>query len=265
MGPSNVHELGSNEGISVTNLTLLVPLAGIVASESALFFDSLGVALWLHLLTLGFCVLAPRYVHDADHLFQVLALVPLFRLVNLGMPVFFELTLLWFPLIYAPVVPAVYLVARTRDDVSLQFNWRALVYLLPAAVVVSVVMGMIEYAIVRPDALVPAWDIPNVLLLSVVMIGFVGFVEEALFRGVLQRALEARLGVLPGLLLASALFGLLHAGYHSPVEILFAAGVGLVYGIIYDRTDSLGLITVMHGVLNVTLFGLVPLFPQFRL
>lgn len=263
MRSSNVHQLGPNKEISVLDLVLVVPLLGIVASETALYFGQFNMSLWLHLLTLLGCLIAPRFV--AEDLFQVLALVPLFRLVNLGMPVFFELTLLWFPLIYAPIVPAVYLVAQSRDDVSLQFNTRALVMLLPLALLASVIMGMIEYHIIEPSALIPTWTVPNVLLLSIVMIGFVGFVEEALFRGVVQRAFESRFGIVPGLLIASVLFGLLHSGYGAPVEIVFASSVGLIYGVIYYYTDSLGLITVMHGVLNIVLFGFVPLFPQYAL
>jgi membrane protease YdiL (CAAX protease family) len=47
--------------------------------------------------------------------------------------------------------------------------------------------------------------------------------------------------------------------------LLFAGCLGLLYGITYEYTDSLLLITVMHGVLNVFLFAVVPIYGPFVL
>lgn len=133
------------------------------------------------------------------------------------------------------------------------------VALLLSLAVLTVYLAEVEHSIITPAPLVPSLDPYSLGLLVVTMIGFVGFVEELLFRGVLQKVLERRLGLVPGLLLASAIFGLLHSGYGVRTEILFAGMVGLVFGIIYDATDSLVLVSVMHGLLNVLVFGVIPL------
>lgn len=73
-------------------------------------------------------------------------------------------------------------------------------------------MGGIEYRTITPEALVPEWSLLQLATIAVVMIAFVGFVEELLFRGVLQAALADRLGTWPGIVLASVIFGLMHAG-----------------------------------------------------
>lgn len=246
-------------GISFPSRSLLIPIAGIVVSESFLFFGFTWYALAGHLLTLVGCVLAPlRFDHDLPML-QVFALVPVFRLVNLGMPVFFELTIYWFPLIYGPLIPAIYLIGKAENPISLSAGWKAALLALPLAVPFSAALGAVEYSIIEPPALIPSGSVVDLLTIAVVMIFFVGFVEELLFRGVLQRALATRIGRWPALVLASVLFGLMHSGYGVPAELVFAGTIGFVFGLVYDWTDSIVLISVMHGVLNIFLFGVIPL------
>jgi hypothetical protein len=247
-------------GLNIPNLSILGPLLAITVSEFALFFGYRGVALWGHLLTVLACLLAPlRVEDDAATLFKVFALVPLFRLVNLGMPVFLELTIYWFPLVYAPIIPGLYVVVSDADVPTPGFDPRtAAVYVLPAALV-GVLLAHVEYAIIEPAALIPSWSLANLAVISVVMLGFVGFVEELLFRGILQETLKARVGFVGGLLVASFLFGMMHSAYATPLELLFAGVIGLVFGLVYEWTGSLLVITVAHGVLNVFLFGVIPL------
>ncbi|MFB6111759.1 MAG: lysostaphin resistance A-like protein [Halobacteriaceae archaeon] len=243
---------------ALLNAGLLVPTVGVVAAEGALYVGSLTVALWLHLLTLLFCAFGALRVRDTAML-QAFALVPLFRLVNLGMPVFVELTLLWFPLVYFPVVPAMVLVNRNPDIPDVTWRPRLALVLGPLAVVLGGALSGIEYAIIQPDALVRSFSLPNVALLSLVMIGFVGLVEEYVYRGVLQRTVQARLGRVAGLVMVSVLFGLMHSAYRAPGELVFATAIGLLFGLLYDATDSLALVVLVHGVLNIFLFGVVPL------
>lgn len=246
------------QGISLLSRTIFAPILGIVLSELLLFFGYTQFALAAHLLTLLGCVLAPlRYDSDLSML-QVFALVPIFRLVNLGMPVFFELTIYWFPLIYGPLIPAVYLIGQSNSYVTLNSGWKAALIMLPLAIPISGALGAIEYLILEPPALIPSSSLPNLLLLSAVMILFVGFVEELLFRGVLQQSLKAHIGRWPAIFLASAVFGLMHSGYQVPAELVFAGTIGFVFGVIYDRTDSIVLVTIMHGVLNIFLFAILP-------
>lgn len=239
----------------------LLPLAGILASELFLFFGHTSYALGGHLVTLMVSLVAPMHFTDEALGFRAIALVPLFRLVNLGMPVFFELTLLWFPLIYGPFIPGLYLLAkRYHPPADPDFWWRrgALLF-VPLVLPLAAVLGTIEYSIIHPAALIPSWSATGLLTITVVMIGFVGLVEELLFRGILQRTFQHRLGRWSGVLLASALFGLMHSGYGTPAEVVFAGVIGLIFGLIYDWTDSLALISVLHGVLNVFLFAILPL------
>jgi len=235
-----------------------VIVTGIVASEALLFFGQTWPSIWAHLGTLLLCLLF-LHVGEDIRLVQVLALVPLFRLVNLGMPVFFQLTVYWFPLIYGPLIPAVVFVDRQNPDLDVPFGWRRGLLLLPVAAAIGFVLAQVEWRIIETGALIPTWSVAQLLMITIVMVCFVGFVEEYLFRGLLQRQLQARFGRWSGLFVASALFGIMHSGYGVPAEMLFAGVIGFVFGLLYDYLDSLVFITFAHGLLNVFLFAVIPM------
>lgn len=263
--PNEVGSTVRNRGVPFLSFGVMLPTAGILASESFLFYGYTGFALWGHFLTLLACVVIPLFRSADAELLQLFALFPLFRLVNLGMPVFVERTLFWFPLVYAPVLPAIYLVMRTQPRLRPRFNPRAFGLLVVPGLLVSAFLGEVEWLIITPEALIAEWSVIQLLLIAVVMIGFVGFVEELLFRGVLQTGLQKHLGRWGAILFVSALFGLMHAGYSSGLQLVFAGCLGLLYGVVYEYTDSLLLVTLMHGVLNVFLFAVVPIYGPFVL
>ena len=263
--PNNVVSTLRKRAITLPFFGIVLPTVGVVASEILLFHEFATFALWGHFLTLLVCVFVPLYGSANTELLQMFALLPLFRLVTLGMPVFVELTLFWFPLVYAPVLPAVYLVIRAQPHLRPRFNSRAFGLLLVPALIVSAFLGEIEWLIITPEALITEWSLTQLLLITVVMIGFVGFIEELLFRGILQTGLKTYFGRWGSILFVSALFGLMHSGYGSGLQLLFAGCLGLLYGVTYEYTDSLLLITVMHGILNVFLFAVVPTYTPFIL
>jgi membrane protease YdiL (CAAX protease family) len=242
---------------ALRNPALVLPTVGILLAEGALYVGALDIALWGHFFTLLVCAFGALRIADQP-LLQAFALVPLFRLVNFGMPIFVELTLPWFPLVYAPVVPAMVLVSRNDAIPAVSWRPKLAVLLAPVGIVLAGALGEIEYGIIEPDALVRTLSIPDLTLITVVMVCFVGLVEEYVYRGILQRTVQARLGRTAGILV-SALFGLMHSAYQSPGELAFAAAIGLVFGLIYDATESLALVVLIHGILNVFLFAEIPL------
>lgn len=72
-----------------------------------------------------------------------------------------------------------------------------------------------------------------------------GLGEEALFRGIFQGLLGYWLGPAVGLLLASALFGLLH--YITPTYALLAGLMGVYLGGWYLATENLVVVIVAHA------------------
>jgi len=83
--------------------------------------------------------------------------------------------------------------------------------------------------------------------------------EELLFRGVVQGLFRRAYGVVPAILLASALFGVAHwlalTGAGRLTYIAIAAVLGLVLGTVYELTENLAVPVVIHGLWNAFLFG----------
>jgi membrane protease YdiL (CAAX protease family) len=87
--------------------------------------------------------------------------------------------------------------------------------------------------------------------------------EELLFRGVVQGLFRRAYGVVPGVIIASVLFGAVHitalftsgAGTASlAVTIGITIALGLVLGALYERTQNLLVPILAHGLYNAVLF-----------
>lgn len=72
--------------------------------------------------------------------------------------------------------------------------------------------------------------------------------EESLFRGILQDALMRKYGVFVGILIASAVFGIVHI---IPQQVVNAFMIGIVLGYIYYRTGALLPVILIHCINNV--------------
>jgi membrane protease YdiL (CAAX protease family) len=86
------------------------------------------------------------------------------------------------------------------------------------------------------------------------MFVFVGFVEELMFRAIVQTELEEIFGKIAGLLIASAIFGIMHIG-----SFVFMFVSGIVIGYVFQRTKHLMLTTIIHGTACVFAHGLLPM------
>jgi len=87
----------------------------------------------------------------------------------------------------------------------------------------------------------------------------VGPGEELLFRGIVQGLFRRAYGPLPAVLIASALFGVVHfvalTGDGKLVYVAVAAALGLILGTIYELTDNLVVPVLTHGLWNAYLFA----------
>ena len=71
--------------------------------------------------------------------------------------------------------------------------------------------------------------------------------EEILFRGILHDALMRKYGVFVGILIASAVFGIVHL---IPQQVVNAFMIGIVLGYIYYRTGALLPVILIHCINN---------------
>jgi membrane protease YdiL (CAAX protease family) len=247
------------------SIGLILSSALIAIAELLIFFGHLQAAVTIHAINLLVLVLSAAYIEN--RIYQVLMLLPLYRLLNLAMPVFFNLTLYSFPLVYAPMFLPMYLIVKNKSlsHKELGLTLHGIHYYIPLGIAVGMMLGWGEYRVLHPQVLTPSVGLEGLLQLSVIMIFFVGLVEEFIFRSALQTVASEKLGLIPGLLVTSLLFGSMHGGYHLASEILFTFSAGLVFGILFLKTASLPLVAIAHGVTNISLFLIVPVYIQLLL
>lgn len=126
--------------------------------------------------------------------------------------------------------------------------------------VVSVVIETLGVTTAENAVIVQGRDQPTLFLYLIgVTLLLTAPAEELLFRGLVQGLFRKAYGVVPGVVITAALFGVVHfvalSGSGSRFTyIAVAAVLGLVLGALYEMTDNLAVPVVVHGVYNAILF-----------
>jgi uncharacterized protein len=238
------------------------PVTAVTLIELLIFGGMLkeaSIAYTLLLLVLSFSISVTKS-HEIRKIYQALLLLTIFRLINFSMPVFFERNLYSFLFIYAPLaipitIATIYqkvVYERKRDTLK-----RIWIY-LPLSILTGFAFGQAEYILIGPRELIPDLSSTNLLALIIIMVFIVALVEELMFRAILQTSLEEFLGPAMGIFLSSLLFGTMHSTYGTAYEMVYTFLVGGFLGYLFYRTRSLPLVVMIHGSLNVFLFGIIP-------
>jgi membrane protease YdiL (CAAX protease family) len=224
-----------------------IPVLCIGLAEILIFSGKMGVAVWMHIGSLIALCLSNTYIKDPEvqKIYQALMLLPILRLINLSMPIFFETTLYTFVFIYGTLaIPVAGVIIHQRYSLKQ----------------IGISMKNIKTYMVLSIPLSLDLTFENLLKLTFVMVFFVGLIEELIFRSILQTRLEQALSVGEGLLITSFLFGLMHSGHGTFYEVLYTGFIGLFMALAFYKTKSLPFITVLHGFINVFLFGVLPYY-----
>lgn len=98
-------------------------------------------------------------------------------------------------------------------------------------------------------SLAPGWKL--LVVLSAVPLTAVW--EEVMYRGLLQSMVRRYVGAWPSILIASCVFGLLHANQPQAIPALIALAAVLGYN--YERTGRLWASIVIHALFNLTMIA----------
>lgn len=252
----------SLEDIRKYSLDIILTISLIILAEILIFTGNMTVGMVVHALTLMLLILSSIYIES--RVYSALVLLPLFRLLNVAMPVFFQMTIYSYPLVYAPMFIPIYLLMKehmlSRSEAGI--TWKGFWFYLPLATAIGFALGWGEYHVLAPGLLTPDLSVRSILILVIIMILFVGVVEEFIFRSALQTVMEERLGSVAGLLATSIIFGFMHSGYHVPLEILYVSFAGLVFGLLFWTTRSLPILAIAHGFTNIALFLVAPVYSE---
>ncbi|ELZ22897.1 hypothetical protein C477_03744 [Haloterrigena salina JCM 13891] len=120
-------------------------------------------------------------------------------------------------------------------------------------------------------------DDPNMVLIMIVIVFFLNApAEEFLFRNVIQKRLYAAFGRTQAVVVASAIFALVHIpsyglapdGSIAPlgaigVSLAVVFGGSIIFGYLYARTDNIMVPIAAHAAFNAIQFGLLYLALRF--
>lgn len=213
----------------------------------------------LLLIILSLSIIASKKL-ETRKVYQALMLLPILRLVNLSMPIFFEANLYSFVFMYVPMTIPITIVSIYQGipkEGKMNLLKKMGIY-LPFSLLAGLIFAEAEYLIIPTRPLIPDLSPVNILQLTVIMIFIVALIEELIFRGIIQTRLEKFLGPAGGVLLASLLFGIMHSSYGTLYEIGYTFLAGGILGYFFYRTRSLPLVVMIHGFINIFLFGLIP-------
>ena len=247
----------------VTNPNFCIPVAYLVAIALAealtvtvfpqgglVLHGMLFVALLLH------TALMPRVPQQRAML--AAAFGPLIRLLSLSLPLAGVPLIYWYAIVGAPLFAAAIFTARAMRYTPARIGLT--LGALPTQLIIGasgIFLGYLEYLILKPQPLVGSTHWEEIAVAALILFVFTGFLEELVFRGVMQRALSEGIGRY-GVPYVAVLFAVLHLGYHSALDFVFVLVVALFFGIAVKRTGSILGVTLAHGLTNTTMFLLFP-------
>ena len=188
-----------------------------------------------------------------------LTLAPLIRLVSLSLPlVNFEFAYRYM-IVGAPLLLAAFVAGQV---VKVNFRMAGVVssrawrtqFLVGLS---GLGLGYLEYLILRPEFFISEFNWSGLVAPALVLLVFTGFLEEYIFRGLMQYTALFALGGF-GLVYISALFAALHIGYRSVLDLVFVFSVAIFFSLVAYKTRSILGVTLAHGLANIGLFLIFP-------
>jgi uncharacterized protein len=242
---------------------LLIPIVAIAFAEIMIYLGRELEAMEIHALILLGLSFSMMFIQSKEiqKTYQAFLLLPILRLVDFSMPLFYEEKLYNLIFIYGLLIIPVSIAATNQEFTSaeLGITFKKIGRYIPLSILLGFLLGVGEFTIVGKNPLIYYISIFNLLILTVIMVFVVSFVEELIFRSILQNRLETVIGSAKAVVITSILFGLMQSGYGNIYEFLYISFVGVILGYLFHRTRSLPLVTLIHGFMNVFFFGILPL------
>ena len=211
------------------------------------------------------CILFALLLHGAitentiiSNMYTSLSLAPLIRILSLCIPLMHFENILWFVIVSIPLFIAIFacihILHIDGKSVGLITPGSTMLHLEGAIIISAIPLGWLEYQLLKPAMMVDvgtSWVVPVIIFLVCT-----GFLEELLFRGLLQHTFTEAMGA-RGIFIVSVVFGILHLG-NSWHDCLFAGMVGVMFALVVRKTGSIYGVTISHGLINIVLFLVMP-------
>ncbi len=248
---------GSDLTIGITYLVII----SIAEAITTLVEPQVGMI--LHGLVLVMLILHGSLIHRGvlRRFLILLSISPLIRIVSLSLP----LQKLGLPLIYWYMVIGVllfiaaFIASRVTElgGSRIGLTWGAWPQQLGIGLI-GFGLGYVEFTILKPGPLAAHLSWVDVVTAGLILMIFTGVLEEYIFRGLMQSATMQMMGRF-GLVYVALLFAVLHLGYHSFTDFLFVLIVGLLFGWLVWKTQSILGVSLAHGIANISLYVMFPM------
>jgi len=252
-------------------VSVLLYVAAIGLAEACAAFVSLWGGLLLHagliLALLNHYVLATTGAvetserdeppHPFLDVLLVLSLVPQLRVLSLSMAVESVPDRYAYAIVGAPLLLAAVLAARFVTPPGLARHLRPGSWWQAPLALSGLPLGSIGYLIAGPERSIVSGGSARIFAAAAVIVFLAGLLEELLFRGLIQGALERLFGW-GGPLLGSALFGFVYLGVGAASYWVFIAVLGVVFASVVARTGTVLGVGIAHGLLNVSVLIVWP-------
>lgn len=189
----------------------------------------------------------------------ILALAPLLRLLSFAMPIRDVPPIFWYGLIGAPLLLAAFLTARRLGYSPAQLGLTIRSPLAQLAIAATgVPLSLLAFWLIRPEPIVQDGNILLLVSGAILLTFFNGFLEEFIFRGLLQYAVTDIFGT-AGLFYSITLYMVLYLGTLSLLYILFMGVLALFFSWCVHKTGSIWGVVVAHSIFSVSFLLIWPL------
>ena len=242
--------------VFVTYLTFMILAEAITSFVDPVFGLVLHSIIMVSLLILS----SLEYGENpSSKFFLSLSLAPLIRIISLSVPLTHFPRYAWYIVVNVPVLVAVLAMMRVQGvgfkDAGIKFS-KPLAQM--GIALTGIPLGFIDYLILKPESIAQGLSFWDLTLLAIGLGLSTGFVEELVFRGLMQPSAVEVFGERLGLIGVAAVFAALHIGWLSMIDLVFVFSIGLFYGFATLKTGNIMGVSLSHGITNIVLFLVAP-------
>ncbi len=244
---------------------LWIYLTSICIAEIVIVIISPYFGLFIHiviLLTLYFHYALYSKHNNISKLYLALSLVPLYRIINLAVPVFQMTPFYWNLLVGIPLWAAVCILIKTLDlsPIELGITLRQVPLQVIAGFCLGVPLGLLNYLILRPLPQVPKLDFLTFFCSTLIILVFISFLEELIFRGVLYHLATKTVCPSFAIIFTSMTYGSLHIFYLSYKYTLLILGASVILIWLVRHFNSLLGAVLAHGIAIISVYLIWPFY-----
>lgn len=243
----------------LSQLILLATFA-VIIFEFFLIYGYRRIGIYGHIAILVICVFVPEHRPHVSIPLGAVALLPLFRLIAEGLPVFTDKGLHWLFVLYFLMFISMLIFIR-KNQFSIATRWVIALKLSPLAIGLGLLFSLVYSTIFSESHQIMSTT--SRVGLSITILIFIGFIEELLFRGIIQGIFIEYTDLWTGVAITTVLFGIMHGPSGGFPAVFFGFVSGLVLCVTYVITNSLIFNTILHSSMNIFIFSGIPTWGAF--